>query len=119
LLIATSPAAAFSAAANSGVLLVSHFMTVGLIVASGVVDVGWVAVEQRSRIIVQADYVQRRAVLDLHAQQAFRDLRQRFHTAKPSADDAAHTCPARVLAVRPPAEAGRLREAGSHLPPRT
>ena len=56
-----------------------------------------------------------RTIFDLNAKLAGGDLRQQAHAAEPPADDPAPPGPAGVFAIRPPADAGSLGQAGANL----
>ena len=96
--------------------LVRHLIAVCLGIAARVMYIRWIAVEERIRRIIQTDHIARRPVFDLDAQKPFCNLGQILDGAEPTADDAAHTGPGRVLAVGPSAERGRLSQPRPHLP---
>ncbi|MDV7397509.1 hypothetical protein RZS08_39270, partial [Arthrospira platensis SPKY1] len=72
------------------VLLVVHLEPVCLRVATSGMDIRGVAIEQRSRAVIEFDEFYGWPVLDLNAHDALGHFVETFHTAQPAGDNSRH-----------------------------
>jgi len=97
------------------VLIVGHFVGVGLAVPAGAVRVRRVAIEEGVRTVIALNDLDRRGVLNLHTEEPLRDEAEIFDSAQPAGHGARHPSAAGQAAVGPSSRAGGLRQAGPNL----